>query len=150
MISLLCNFFPDGRIKHAIADNFHSRFEELEKQLEQLRASINSATQAQPASLEVPNGSARLTDLLCQDSEVAYPFATQTSVHPYGNGLFSIGRSEEASAIPPISWEPPTNERREPLPPIPAFPHIFTPASSDRSLGLITVRPKQIDEFFQM
>jgi hypothetical protein len=121
----------------------------LEKQLEQLRASIAQAEQTQPDSPEVTDGPAQLNKSLIQNTE-AISTGNQIPVPPDMSGISWNPRSEEPSRLPPILGEPPSaDDRREPLRPISASP-VFTPATSDRTLDLITVKQQQIDELFSM
>lgn len=134
------------------ADNFRSRFEELETQLEQLRASIAPAGQTQPTSVEVVDGSTELADSLNWDATAIASRVNSTPVTAvYASGLFSESRPDEASTLPPNVWEPPpADERSEPLPAAPAFPYIRTPANRGRTLESISLSQNQIDELFEM
>ena len=134
-----------------MADHFRSRFEELEKQLEQIRSSITPAKQVQPAWSDVTDGSAPLKDSLGQNPETTSLFSNQVPVSSYVSEISSEVRPEEESVLPPASRGPQlADERRETLRRVSHFAYVFTPASGDRCLGLITVHRKQIDELYRM
>jgi hypothetical protein len=111
------------------ADLGGSKVDELEKQLQQLRSSIESTSHTQLVSFEAANEPATFTG---SPFRPHYPLANQIP------------------AIPHISSTPMEPRPRETLPADHPVSYFTAPSPSARSLDSITVSQKQIDDLFRM
>lgn len=114
------------------ADLWVRKVEELEKQLQQLRSSIESTNHARLVPFEAANNLATFTGSPNPAFKPHYPLANQ--VH----------------AIPHISSTRMDPHPRETLPPDHPVSYFTVPSPSARSLDSITVSQKQIDDLFRM
>jgi hypothetical protein len=133
-------------------DLWDSKVDELEKQLQQLRSSIESTRHAQFVSSEAANKPASFTGSTNQAFGPHYSLANQIPVIPHTSRTPIEPHPHDGLPLPSAWYEQPLtkNHRRETSPPDAPVSYFTAPSSSARSLDSITVSQKQIDGLFRM